>query len=159
MDTSLFQFPVRRRRDVILARQQARRVARLLGYDLREQAGIAAAVFEVACTVLERHGRGVLEFHLHDDRFAVYPLARASGDWARSIPGPGLRLEKRLPERARDVDPSDLAWIVREVGRLAPPSLFKEIRQQNRELLQSLHAVPEAATPEARPARRHKPAA
>src|SRR5262249_22503683 len=49
--------PVRRQRDALLARRQARQVARLLGFDAAEQACIAGLVFELAAQALTQAAR------------------------------------------------------------------------------------------------------
>jgi anti-sigma regulatory factor (Ser/Thr protein kinase) len=154
MSTPLLRVLVRRRRDVVLARQHARQVARLLGFDPDEQSVIAAAVFEIAYAAAQRRARGALEFHLHAGRLEVAFL-----DDAPFRPVRGMRLVRRLPEQAGDVDPSDLGWVVREVTRRAPPDVLEEMRQQNQELLRALHQLQAAPAEDRTAAARHRPAA
>jgi hypothetical protein len=150
------------KRDVVLARQRARQIARLLGFDPREQVCLAAAVFEIACTAREDSRRPTLEFRIRNQLLEVFPVYSSAPDHCRKRIGPGrdLRLEKLLPERAHNVDASDLAWIVQEVGRLAPVNVFEEMRRQNQELLWTLHEVQTSqAVPVRSSSARQKPAA
>jgi hypothetical protein len=128
MHTPFLQIAVGRKRDLLLARRQARQVARLLGFDLLEQACVAALVFELARQELSRSGRLTLRFAVAQDRLLIFA---AFGDGA-------ARVEKPLPRREPTVAPDDLSWVVRELDRLAPPDLFEEVQAQNQELLRVL---------------------
>jgi hypothetical protein len=168
MCTSILTLPLRKKRDVLLARQRARQIARLLGFDPREQACIAAGVFAVASTARQRGGRCALRFQLAGDVLQVIPVLgrrRTAGleRFLRQLPsaaGSLLRLEKPLPAKGPAVSREDLPWIVAELARLMPLNAFEEIEQQNQELLHALrelHAL-EAEQPLAREQSR-KPAA
>src|SRR4029453_102187 len=51
--------------DVVLARQRARQVAKLLGFDAQDQTRIATAVSEIARNALSYAGGGRGEFYLN----------------------------------------------------------------------------------------------
>src|SRR5437016_5999603 len=93
----LLLIEVRRRRDALRARCQARRVAGLLGFNPSEQACIAALVFEVACHALRQATPTGLRFSVERDRLLVVPTDEA-------VP---LRVEKPLPPREPAVGPED----------------------------------------------------
>src|SRR5438132_10120845 len=115
MHTPLLLFEVRRKRDTVLVRRHARQVAGLLGFDPREQACVAALVFELACQLMKRMGKLRLRFAVDDGRFLVVP-AVAPGE-AAAAP---LRVEKALPRREPPVSPEDLAWVIRQLNGLTP---------------------------------------
>ena len=52
-----------------------------------------------------------------------------------------VRIAKKLTGNSSDVAREDLAWIVEELANLTPSNLFHEIKQQNQELLRSLHEL------------------
>jgi hypothetical protein len=127
MHTPLLTFEVRRKRDAVLARRQARRVAAMLGFDPGEQACIAALVFELVCAALPPGGQLRLYFEVSPDHLLIFPVG-----------GGGARVEKPLPRREPPVAAEDLAFVAREVARLAPERAFEEVRRQNQELLRVL---------------------
>ncbi len=128
MHTPFLLVEVRRRRDAVLARRRARQVAGLLGFEPNEQACVAALVFELACQALTQAGRTSLRFTVERDRLLVAPAGEV----------PALRVEKPLPPREPAVGQEDLAFVVRELEKLAPASLFEEVQRQNQELLRAL---------------------
>jgi hypothetical protein len=157
MSTSFFVLLVRSRRDVVLARERARQIAGLLGFDALEQAGIGAAVFEIASRAREQSGRAALQFQAEDGTFRVVPAPSPLREL--SAQPSGLRLEKPLPRKEPAVGPEDMAWVVRQLALLAPANVFAEIQRQNQEFLrvladlQSCRASLAALAPEAaRPA-------
>jgi hypothetical protein len=130
MDTPILTLSLRRKRDLVRARQCARQVAGFLGFDRREQASIAAAVFELACLAVEKGGTGTLRFQIARDMVQVI-----------AEPAIGLRLERPLPTGGRALADEDLSWAVREWTELAPFDTFAELRRQNQELLQLVHEL------------------
>src|SRR5690348_876147 len=119
MTTLLLALPVRRRRDVVEARQRARQIAGLLGFDPREQAGIASAVFEIGYRARRHPGGCSLHFQLDRATLQVFPVnlpgRRPAGGRLDILPlgeaGPELRLEKPLPNRTPPLDRADLPWL------------------------------------------------
>jgi hypothetical protein len=133
MSISLLVLKLRSKRDVVLARERARQVAGLLGFDPVEQAGIAAAVFAIACQARLGTGSARLQFQVGEGILQVFPV-RQSAKGAEALPL-RLRLEKPLPQGERAVDLYDLPFVIHQLAMLAPPDLFKEIQRQNDELL------------------------
>lgn len=135
--TLLFQLPIRRRRDVLTARQRGRQVAALLGFSAAEQTRIAAAVFELAWQTLQQTGRAVLHFELGDDALHVVPYEDAAR-FAREPAGPLLRLEQRLPLEAACVARDDIPFVAEQLLKLTPVNSFDEIQRLNQELLRTM---------------------
>jgi hypothetical protein len=77
MLTPLLNLTLQSKRDVVLARQSARQLAKLLGFGTREQTRIAAAVFEVAYNACRSLGRVTLNFELTDSSLRVFPATIA----------------------------------------------------------------------------------
>ena len=77
MLTPLLSLTLQSKRDVVLARQSARQVAKLLGFGAAEQTRIAAAVFEVAYNACRSSGRATLHFQLTDATLQVFPASIA----------------------------------------------------------------------------------
>ena len=158
MSTTFLIYNVHGKRDVVLARDWARQVAALLGFDPLEQACIAALVFEIASQACEAARHTALHFQAEGDLFQVFARVPVSEEASRRL---GLRLEKPLPKRELAVALEDIAWLVCQLAEQSPASLFGEIKKQNQELLRVLselqvsraHSAPAAreATP-ARPA-------
>jgi hypothetical protein len=185
MLTPLLSLTLQSKRDVVLARQSARQVAKLLGFGIAEQTRIAAAVFEVAYNACRSSGRVTLHFQLSDTTLQVFPasIAKAkpapkmrrdatdeSAHWntagilrladhlrrhPRERSSRLLQLDYPLRDAIPSVSLSDLPWVVHQLTRMTPPDLFEEIRQQNDDLLRTLDAAP---TPRALPGA-HDPAA
>jgi hypothetical protein len=128
MHTDLLLIQVRCKRDALLARRQARQVARLLGFDPGGQACVAALVFELAAQALTQAATVRLRFEVEQGRLLVSP----EGD------GPPLRVEKPLPPRDPAVPAEDLSFVVRELAKRTAVNLFEEVQKQNQELLRTL---------------------
>src|SRR5271168_4958653 len=102
MSQALFSLPLRNKRDSMIARQRTRQLAGLLGYDIQEQARIAAGVFAVAWQILSLRSPVQLCFHLNNDMLQVHALSGRplAGNWAAHEGRSVVCLEKPLPERA-----------------------------------------------------------
>ncbi len=144
--TPFLTLNLRRKKDLLLARQRARRVASLLGYDIEEQACIAAGVFVVACQGLERFGQGRLCFQIADRQLRVFAEesgAQAGGNRISKllVESTGtIRLVKRLPAE-QNIEERDLSWLVHKVEATACDGVFAEVVKQNQELLAILHEL------------------
>jgi hypothetical protein len=131
MDTVLLALRLGRKRDVIEARQRARQVAGLLGFDSRDQACIAAGVFALACQAYRQKAHLTLFFRLRNGVLHVFFGKRNGG--ASNLPG----IEKRLPEKTFFAE-ADIKWMVGQVVRRPAPSLFEEMEKLNQDLLEAL---------------------
>jgi hypothetical protein len=130
MHTPLMVFEVRRKRHVLLARQQARRLAALVGFDATETACIAALVFQTATMALRRGGVLLLRFEMSADTFRVVPLVDDE-------PLP-LRVERPLPLREPPVGAEDVAFVAAHVQGAVRSSCFAEVEKLNEDLLRTV---------------------
>lgn len=128
MITPLLTLPLRCKRDLVVARQRAGQIAGLLGFERRELAGIAAAVFEIAGQVWRRTRRGRLTFQVSSRSLCV-----------TSDPVTTFSLAVPFPDGVTRLEASDVTFAVRELGDLTPLDLLAEMQQQNLELLRALH--------------------
>jgi signal transduction histidine kinase/CheY-like chemotaxis protein len=62
MPSPILSLPIRREPDVVTARQRAREIAQLLGFELQDQTRIATAVSEIARNAFTYAGGGLVEF-------------------------------------------------------------------------------------------------
>jgi hypothetical protein len=149
MNSPLFTVRLRRNRDLLLVRQRARQVARILGFDATEQSRIAAAVFHLAWHAVHHLSQPELIFRIADSVLHVVPECRQP---ASGKPGAGeaadgcLRLERPLPKTAEALAPEDVAWVLQELIHMTPPSVFEEVQQQNQDLLQAYHELQSCRT-------------
>lgn len=130
MSEPILTLRLRSKRDVVLARQRARQVAALLGYDRPQQVQIAAATFELAAAFLRQKGRGGLRFH-----------ASAGSLRVCTEPVILLRLERPLPPGVLDMASGDVAWAAGTLDDLTPLDVYEEMVQLNRELVQALREL------------------
>ena len=157
MTLPLYSLKVRSRRDILLARQRARQLSGLLGFEPGDQLLLGAAVFEFTWSAYQSRGRVVLHFELVEDRLRVFCSrpesakqeeerrvaelrSRGSRGQRRAVlPLPvaelAVCLEKPLPAQPGPLPVEDIAWSMRELARQTPLNLFEEIRQCNMELL------------------------
>jgi hypothetical protein len=156
MDAPFLVYKLHSKRDVVLARDWARQVAALFGFDPLEQACVAAGVFEIARQGLEQTSQAALHFQLSGNLFQVFAVHRRDPD-QEAAPS-GLRLEKTLPLKELPVAAEDVAWIVCQRAEQTPTSMFREIHKQNQELLYALAQLQEARA-QAAPRKPIRPAA
>lgn len=150
--------------DVVRARQQARRVASLLGFEAPDQVRIATAVSEIARSALEHAHGGSIEFAV-ERRTKPQSLIVSITDAGRSVKpdhvverdqgflgarrlmdlvevestdaGTVVRLHKRFSRGAPAATAKVIAKIAAAVeGEASSP--LEELARQNRELMQSL---------------------
>jgi len=143
------------KKDAILARQRARRVASLLSFDFHEQACVAAGTFVVACQALVLFGRARLCFQIENNQLQIFAqdarpetelLAnqiskRLTGLFQDGDPKSQFRLAKQLPLQENPTAESELGWIVKQLEQASCNGLFDEIIRQNQEILTLLHEV------------------
>jgi hypothetical protein len=150
---SLTAVRLRGKKDTVLARQRARRIAGLLQFDPHEQACIAAGAFVIACQAIAHFAKPRLCFQLENQQLQIFaeeangqltPAANPVADRLTGLFAPadakGLyRLTKPLPGDA--VAAVDLNWLVRSVEAEAPANAFDEVVRQNQEILALLHEI------------------
>jgi len=155
MTTPFFTLKLRSKKDAVLVRQRARRVASLLSFDPLEQACIAAGTFVIACQALMVFGKTRICFHIEQNQLQIYAQEVQPTPQDGAAPGSkrlsGLfneyeaktlfRLCKPLPTQEKPADQLDLGWLVTKVEETACKSLFDEIVKQNQELLTLLHEL------------------
>ena len=156
---------IRFEQDIVLARQRARQIANLLGFDIQEQTRIATAVSEVARNAFQYAGKAKVEFII-EGQFPQVFVSRISdsGEGIANLEtnshngmglvgarrlmdevivesssgrGTGVQLIKQFPKNGSFLTKAQLNQIVAQLTRL-PKDPFAEIQQQNQELLQTL---------------------
>jgi signal transduction histidine kinase len=165
--------------DVVVARQRARQISGLLGFDVQDQTRVATAVSEIARNALIYARGGSVEFamdlappqslviRIGDRGPGIRDLAAvlngeqglAGGTVTKlgiigakrlmdafdiqSTTGSGTRIQlrKHLPKRAANLTARDLAEMSAELTRQVLENPLDEVKQQNRELLQSLEEL------------------
>lgn len=157
MNAPLLMLAIRDEQDVVLARQRARQVAALLGFDEQDQARIATAVSELARYAFQHGGTGEVEYdvdcgpapalivrvgdHASEtvERSSALVAARRLMDSVEIDTAPrGSRI--RVAKRLRGGAPSaaDLERIAAVLAREAVGGPVAELRQQNLELMRAL---------------------
>ena len=146
---------LRGKKDAVLARQRARRVASILTFDVHEQACIAAGTFVVACQALVLFGKARLCFQIQNHQLHVFaqdmnaetdaalqPVSkRLAGMFPEGDPKTLFRLTKSLPPQLHPAEEVELGWLVNQVEKKACNGLFDEIVKQNQEVLGLLHEL------------------
>jgi hypothetical protein len=146
---------LRSRKDAVLVRQRARRVARILSFDVHEQACIAAGAFVVACQALVLFGKARLCFQIQNHQLQIFaqevnaetdaalqPVSkRLAGMFPGVDPKTLFRLTKQLPPQLHPAEEVELGWLVNQVEDTACNGLFDEIVKQNQEILSLLHEL------------------
>ncbi|GET36302.1 ATP-binding protein [Microseira wollei] len=159
---------IRFEQDIVLARQRARQIANLLGFDIQEQTRIATAVSEVARHAFQYAGKGKFEFLIKGQSPQVFVTRISdSGEGIANLQtnshngmglvgarrlmdevivesspgrGTGVQLIKQFPKHGTSLTKTQLNQIVDQLTRL-PKDPFAEIQQQNQELLQTLEEL------------------
>jgi hypothetical protein len=126
MLTPLLSLTLQSKRDVVLARQSARQLAKLLGFETREQMRIAAAVFDVAYNACRSLGRVTLNFEMTDASLRVFPAAIA-----------GTKTDRNEASRKKNASPDPVThWDNAGILRLADHLRRHPTRRTNGGLLQ-----------------------
>ena len=85
MSKALLTVAVKYEQDVVVARQRARQIAGLLGFDGQDQTRIATAVSEIARNAFRYAGAGKVEFMLEGESLPQVLHVRVADK------GPGIR--------------------------------------------------------------------
>ena len=165
MSSTLSHLEVHDERDLTRARQHARTIAARLGFEARDQAGIASAVSKVAGESLRLAGGALVDFLLDGsparslairvvDHHPVEPRpddVRVLDDARRlmdhfevdGLDGVGISVEmaRSLPHLSPLVASADASKIAEELLGLDAPSHAAESSHQDRELLRALEEI------------------
>jgi len=153
--TPFMTLNLRGKKDAVLVRARARRVASLLGYDIHEQACIAAGSFVVACQALLLFGKAKICFQIESHQLQVFAqdaatdtndsasmaAKRLADAFSEADAKSPFRLIKPLPACEVAADEVELGWLVKKVEETACDGLFDEIVKQNQEILSLLHEL------------------
>ncbi len=146
---------LRNKKDAVLARQRARRVASVLMFDAHEQACIAAGTFIIACQALIVFGRARICFQIENHQLGInaqesrvdghpeaHPISRRLDTLFPEVDTRAMfRLAKPLPTTELVINEQELGWLVNKVEETACNGLFDEIVKQNQEVLALLHEL------------------
>lgn len=91
-----------RNRHVLRARQRARQIAGLLGYERPQQIAISAAVFAVAYKTVVEHRTARLQFMLSDDRLLIRCARADSSSCCADIEPKRQRRPESLPDEKEE---------------------------------------------------------
>lgn len=139
---SLQTLPLRSKRDVVVARQRARQIAALLGFDLQEQACIAAGTFTVASAAVRQGPSSQLCIAIEDKALRVFSRGRPCSDSVVPASSHGATiLIKRLPVATGELAAEDVSWVIEQLDQQKYFNLFEEMEHQNQEMLALLHAL------------------
>jgi len=85
MSIPIIKVKIKFEHDIVLARQRARLIAEILGYDKNEQVKIATAVSEISRNAYQYAGGGDVEFFLEKQNGKIYLTIKISDE------GPGIK--------------------------------------------------------------------
>jgi hypothetical protein len=131
MDKLLLALRLGSKRDVVEARQRARQVAGLLGFDSRDQAALAAGVFSLGCQAYRNRAGTSLLFQVQNRALRVFLGSRNGAVNGLS------QIEMSLPDQSFFAE-EDIRWMVKELSRRPPPTVFEELEKVNQDLVQAL---------------------
>jgi signal transduction histidine kinase len=101
MNRSLLRIELLQDRDIVVARQRARQVSALLGFDSQDQVRIATAVSELARNAMRHGGGGAIEFKLDAGVKAIGQARNPALQIVISDRGPGIAdLDRAMYEPA-----------------------------------------------------------
>lgn len=162
----LLRIGLSREQDLVLARQRARHIAELIGYEAQDQVRVATAVSEIAREGLQHGPRSAINFRIDRTTPALLvelelrpsgvsiattaeAVQRAEGIvMARRFLGIFaietdlhsiiLSFRKPMPASPGREAPAIMTELTKAIGRTQPKNLDEEFRAQNRELLETL---------------------
>ncbi|HEX2773069.1 MAG TPA: ATP-binding protein [Micromonosporaceae bacterium] len=163
--TQLLRFTARGERDVFVVRQRGREVAEALGFDQPDQVRLATALSEVCRHLLPAARSATVTFSILSGRIeatlqaaGAVPADPNSGladgvraaarllDTADLVDGVAtvtVRLGRRLPSTAADLDADGIAQIQSDLTRTSPTNVLDELGVQNAQLISALEEAQE----------------
>ena len=84
MSVAILSIAIHHERDIVLARQRSKQIARILGFDNQDQTRVATAVSEIARNAYQYAGQGTVEFLLEGSTVPQVLVVRVSDS------GPGI---------------------------------------------------------------------
>jgi hypothetical protein len=145
MANLIFSVRIARNRDLLFARQQARRLAHLLRFGPHGEACIVAGAFEVGHQARRLYRQFDLCYALEGRQLLIYARIDKSENPMCPTVAEGeaklLRLSKTIPETIPCPAAEDLAWTLGQVEKSSPARLFDEVARQNQETLMLLHEL------------------
>ena len=155
--------------DMLLARQRARKISGLLGFDTQHQIRLATAVSEIVREILFTSGRGKVEY-IAEEKFArpmfviqitvpntslaiqgnagnvvtaLHNVQRLMSYFNISVPATDLviRFGEHIPLREWKSVHKLINDIAKELLKQTPQNPFEELHQQNQELLETLAEI------------------
>lgn len=139
-----YRLPVRRKRDILLARLKARQVAHFFHFDAQQEACITAGTFAIGCQALLQFSQFEIVFQVDHHKleiFAEIPNHTSSlpPNYDKNVIL--LKLAKDLPESSQVLSSDDLTWMMSRLEQQVSLNLFEEVCRQNQEILMFLHAL------------------
>jgi hypothetical protein len=139
---TLLRVPLRRSRDLLVARHKARQIAQMLHFSAHDAAAIAASTFLIAHAAAQNATRSALCFAITRDQLLIF----AQRGNSRTGPIPKGALSRALPRHENQLSASDISFVLAQVDRLAPQKALDELVGLNRELLALLAALRDCQT-------------
>ena len=134
----LLSIPVRNRRDLLLARQRALQLGRLLRLPASEQIHLAAGTFAVASQALPAAQGCQLQFQVRQQTLHVVLCPEPSHEtW---LGQPQVQLVRPLPDPL-PLDLHDVRFLLEKVPTDAALDSLTNLEQMNQEILALLHAL------------------
>ena len=145
MTTLIFSVRIASNRDLLFARQKARRLAHLMHFGPHDEACIVAGVFAVGMQARQAEPAFDLCFALEHRQLTVFPrFPKSENPTCPTVADREvhlLKLAKTVPEKAHPLAAEDLAWMMEQVEKQSPSRLLEEVVRQNQEVLMLLHEL------------------
>lgn len=126
----LVRVPLQNCRDLLLARQRARQIAQLLRFPAHDVSAIAAGVFLVANSACLALKRCELCISVGDGQLLI--TAEAKRGQGKTAP---LTMTRALPRTESSLAIDDIAFVLGQMDKLAPPKPRDELARMQQELL------------------------
>lgn len=138
MISPILTLPLCSKRQLVLARQYARQIAGLLGFNPEAQVEIAARVFKLALQARARDRKSRLQFCVANKTFRVLAFRFQPHLESTRLAANCQGLCCSLPDRSDRLAHEDLVWLVKQLTQVTPVNVFEELEQQNHAYLELL---------------------